>query len=85
MSSIYYKYGPVYNDKHRVHFLHRYLFLLNFCEGIKLRYPGLELFTIDYCPGDRGLHQVSHHQKVNVPGIPEERGVRGFQMTRALS
>ena len=30
------------------------------------------LFTVDFCPGDQGLHQVSHHQKVNVPAIPKE-------------
>ena len=56
-------------------FIHRYISYLKtqFVKVLRLRPPGVGLFNVDFCPGDQGLHQVSHHQKVNAPAIPKER------------
>ena len=62
-----------------------FVFKNSVCEGIKVEAPRVGLFTVDFCPGDQGLHQVSHHQKVNVPAIPKEGEGGGVQMIRALS
>ena len=40
----------------------------------KVEVPGVGAVYHRFLPDDRGLHRVSHHQKLNVPAIPKEEG-----------
>ena len=55
----------LYNSK--IHL--KEILTLNF-KAFGLQSPDAGLFTAHFSPGDRGIHLVSHRQKVNVPAMP---------------
>ena len=66
-------------------FVDKIFLILNFYRAFvlakKVVSSGAGLFIMKFCPGVRGIHFVSHQEKVNVPLSPRW-GERGFQMTR---